>query len=125
MKLPIPEGQQQYYQYIFTSVFIFAEVMNMLCHMHLKSFRKGDHEFTRGIPRYHGFSVVTSANYFWEFVAWIAFAMVAQTLMSFLFLILSFFRMNYRAHRKHHRYIAEFKNLYPAEQRCYFIPYLF
>lgn len=114
-----------YYQYLFTSVFIFAEVMNMLCHMHLKSFRKGDHEFTRGIPRYHGFSVVTSANYFWEFVAWIAFAMVAQTLMSFLFLILSFFRMNYRAHRKHHRYIAEFKNLYPAEQRCYFIPYIF
>jgi len=51
--------------------------MNLLCHLHLKSFRRGDHEFTRGIPKYHGFSAVSCANYFWEFIAWTAFALVA------------------------------------------------
>jgi very-long-chain enoyl-CoA reductase len=111
--------------YILTSIFILAEIMNLLCHMHLKSFRKGDHDYTRMIPRFHGYSFITSANYFWEFIAWLSFAFVAQTLASTGFVFLSFFRMNYRAHRKHHRYIAEFKNHYPAEQRWYFIPYLF
>jgi len=99
--------------------------MNLLCHLHLKSFRKGDHDFTRMIPRFHGYSKISSANYFWEFIAWIAFALVSQTLASFAFLVFTFFRLNYRAHKKHHRYIAEFKNHYPAEQRWYFIPYIF
>ncbi len=115
----------QFIYYALTAIFIFGEIMNLLCHLHLKSFRKGDHDYTRMIPRFHGYSVITSANYFWEFIAWLAFAFVAQTLMSTVFVVLSFFRMNYRAHRKHHRYIAEFKNHYPAEQRWYFIPYLF
>ena len=118
----VPDSSLTYISYALCVVFIFGEVMNFLCHMHLKSFRKGDHDFTRMIPRFHGYSQITSANYFWEFVSWIAFALVAQTLVSSVFLVMTFFRMNYRAHKKHHRYIAEFKNHYPAEQRWYFIP---
>jgi len=114
-----------YVNWAFFGVFLFAELMNLLCHLHLRSFRKADHDFTRQVPRFHGFSVVACANYFWEFIAWIAFFCVTQTLLSGLFLALSFFRMNHRAHRKHHRYIAQFKKQYPAEQRYYFIPYLF
>jgi very-long-chain enoyl-CoA reductase len=117
--------ESKYIYYVLTGIFILAEIMNLLCHLHIKSFRKGDHDFTRMIPRFHGYSFITSANYFWEFIAWVSFAFVAQTLASTAFVVLSFFRMNYRAHRKHHRYIAEFKNHYPAEQRWYFIPYLF
>jgi very-long-chain enoyl-CoA reductase len=74
---------------------------------------------------YHGFGIVSCANYFWEFMAWVIFTLVNQTLMSVVFLIVCFFRMNYRAQRKHLRYIAEFKNAYPAEERRAFIPYLF
>ena len=125
-KVPIvPESSYYYIYYALAALFIFAEIMNLMCHLHLKSFRKGDHDFTRMIPRFHGYSKITSANYFWELLAWIAFALVAQTLAAFAFLVFSFFRMNYRAHKKHHRYIAEFKNHYPAEQRWYFIPYIF
>lgn len=123
--LGLPQGSVSYIYHLLTACFGFSEIMNLLCHMHLKSFRQGDHEFTRGIPRFHGFSAVSSANYFWEFLAWVSFALVAQTLASFAFVVFSFFRMNYRAHRKHNRYIAQFKNYYPAEERCYFIPYLF
>jgi very-long-chain enoyl-CoA reductase len=113
--LYLPQGSTSYIYHGLTFVYAFAEVMNLLCHMHLKSMRKGDGDFNRGIPRFHGFSAVTCANYFWEFLAWVAFACVAQTLASFVFIVMSFFRMNWRAKRKHHRYIAEFKNLYPAE----------
>lgn len=123
--LPLPAGSVSYIYHFLSAVFGLAEMMNLLCHIHLKSFRKGDHDYTRGIPRLHGFQAVSCANYFWEFLAWITFALVAQTLASFLFVSACFFRMNFRAHRKHHRYISQFKNLYPADERCYFIPYLF
>ena len=77
-KVPmVPKGSIEYIYYGIGIVFIFAEIMNLLCHMHLKSFRKGDHDFTRMIPKFHGYSVITSANYFWELIAWIAFALVA------------------------------------------------
>lgn len=121
----VPEYYLEYVYYILAVFFLFCEVMNFLCHNHLKSFRKRDHDFTRGIPYYHGFSASSCANYFWEILAWTTFALVTQTLISFVFLFISFFRMNSRAHKKHYRYIAEFKNFYPAEERCYFIPYLF
>jgi very-long-chain enoyl-CoA reductase len=121
----VPAGSHEFVYHFLLGVFVFAEVMNLLCHLHLKSFRKSDHDFTRMIPRFHGYSNITSANYFWELIAWIAFAFVAQTLAAYAFLVFTFFRLNYRAHKKHHRYIAEFKNHYPAEQRWYFIPYIF
>lgn len=105
--------------------FIFCEIMNFFCHVHLKMFRTKDQDPTRGIPRLHGFSFVSCANYFWEFLAWCCFALLTQSLMSNIFLVISFFRMNSRAQRKHLRYIAEFKNYYPAEERRAFIPYLF
>jgi very-long-chain enoyl-CoA reductase len=121
----IPTHYIDFVYYLLTSVFIFGEVMNLMCHLHLKSFRKRDLDFNRQIPIYHGYSLVTCANYFWEFLSWCAFTLVTQTLMSVVFLVVSFFRMNYRAQRKHLRYIAEFKNAYPAEERRAFIPYLF
>ena len=77
-KIPIvPAGSYQYIYQALAVVFLFAEVMNLLCHLHLKSFRKGDHDFTRMIPRYHGYSKISSANYFWELLAWVAFALVS------------------------------------------------
>jgi hypothetical protein len=75
-----PAGQNWFIPYIYyglVGVFLFAEIMNLRCHYHLKSFRKSDHDFTRMIPRKHGYSKITSANYFWELIAWIAFAFVA------------------------------------------------
>jgi very-long-chain enoyl-CoA reductase len=106
----LPENMTSFFYYGLLALFSFAEVMNLLCHQHLRSFRKRDRDFTRGIPVFHGYSVITCANYFWEFLAWVAFALVAQTFVSYIFVVTSFFRMNRRAHRKHHRYISQFKN---------------
>ena len=111
--------------FILFGFFVFCQTMNFFCHVHLKMFRSRDLDPSRGIPRLHGFNYVSCANYFWEFLAWCCFALVTQTLASFAFTTMSFFRMNSKAQKKHLRYIAEFKNHYPAEERRAFIPYLF
>lgn len=82
---------------IFFCGFIFSEIMNFFCHVHLKMFRTKDLDPSRGIPRLHGFNYVSCANYFWEFLAWCCFALITQSLASTAFLFVSFFRMNYRA----------------------------
>jgi very-long-chain enoyl-CoA reductase len=83
--------------YILFSVFILCEAINLMCHLHLKSLRKKQGDFNLGIPTLHGFSHVSCANYFWEFGAWAIFTLVTQSLMSFMFFCVSFFRMNYKA----------------------------
>ena len=67
-----------YIYYFLFVAFIFCEGMNFMCHVHLNSFRIRDLDQTRGIPRLHGYSVVSSANYFWEIMAWLCFAFVTQ-----------------------------------------------
>jgi len=100
---------EEYFYWFLLVSFTFCEIMNYLCHLHLKSFRKkqGDHRL--GIPIKHGFGHVSCANYFWEFCAWAIFAIATQCLMAYIFFAFSFFKMNYRAQKKHLRYIAEFK----------------
>ena len=61
---------------IFFGIFLFCELMNFLCHVHLKSLRKSAGDNRRGIPTLHGFSTVTCANYFWEYLAWVIFTIV-------------------------------------------------
>ena len=57
--------------------FIFFEGMNLLCHLHLKSFRKKVGDTKLGIPTLHGFRYVACANYFWEIMAWSIFTLVS------------------------------------------------
>lgn len=105
--------------------FIFFEGMNLMCHLHLNNFRQKPGDTNIGIPTLHGFSLVSCANYFWEFLAWCIFTITTQSVMSVIFCTVSFLRMNYKAQRRHLRYIAEFNKAYPAEERRAFIPYLF
>ena len=60
--------------YIASTVFFcFFEFMNLMCHLELKNLRKpGTTE--RGIPKGYGFGYVSCANYFWEALAWLTFA---------------------------------------------------
>lgn len=60
--------------YCLMGAFIFCEIMNYMCHLHLRSFRKKDGDKRIGLPTDHGFSTVSCANYFWEIIAWTIFA---------------------------------------------------
>ena len=59
--------------YFLLATFIICEVINLLCHTHLASFRKKDGDKRMGIPVLHGFSHVSCANYFYEILAWCIF----------------------------------------------------
>ena len=87
--------------------FFVSEVMNGLCHLHLRNLRKpGTRE--RGIPRGFGFNQVSCANYFWEILAWVCFALVSQCLTSYLFLVASGYILLGWSMTRHKNYIKEF-----------------
>ena len=53
--------------------FAFFEFLNLMTHITLKNLRRpGSTE--RGIPKGWGFDLVSCANYFWETLCWLAFA---------------------------------------------------
>lgn len=59
-----------------TALFCFWELLNFMCHVQLSSLRKpGSTE--RGIPTGWGFGYVSCANYLWEGLAWLTFAIQA------------------------------------------------
>lgn len=125
---PLWEVESLYFvKYILIASFIFCELMNLQCHIHLRELRVGKENKIGyiGFPTLHGFSSVSAANYFWEFCAWVIFAFTIQSLTAYLFVFASFLRMNHRAQKKHRRYIADYRKQYPSDERTAFIPYLF
>ncbi len=57
-------------------LFAIFELLNLKCHLILKNLRK-EGSTERGIPEGWGFNLVSSANYLWESLCWITFAVQA------------------------------------------------
>jgi len=75
--------------YIFAGLFLFAEYHNFACHCILRDLRKPGTK-TRGNPRGNLFEYVACANYTWELIAWLLFAIFTQTLTAYFFFLVSF-----------------------------------
>jgi very-long-chain enoyl-CoA reductase len=104
-----------------TALFCIFEFMNFQCHMVLKNLRRpGTTE--RGIPKGWGFGLVSSANYFWEALCWLTFALQCHVLGGYFFLGLSFFQMLDWALKKHNRYKKDFKD-YPKGRKA-MVPFI-
>jgi very-long-chain enoyl-CoA reductase len=74
-----PKWATNTHYYIILAAFVFFEFMNFMCHLTLKNLRKpGSTE--RGIPKGWGFDQVSSANYLWETLSWLMFAIQSQVL---------------------------------------------
>ena len=74
--------------YVFFGLFLVCEFMNLQCHLVLKNLRRpGTTE--RGIPKGWGFDQVSCANYFWESLVWLIFAVNSQCVGAYFFWILS------------------------------------
>jgi hypothetical protein len=58
------------------------------CHIILMNLRPAGTK-VRKIPHGNVFSFVACANYFWESIAWLAFAIFTQTVTSYLFFLFS------------------------------------
>lgn len=89
------------------------EFCNFQCHVVLSSFRKKktkvDGEYvnaskSRGIPYGWGFNLVSCANYFWEVMGWLIFAIITRAYASWFFLAVSMFQMIDWAIKKHKNY---------------------
>ena len=108
-------------------VFVFAEIMNYKCHAVLRDLRPPGTS-VRGIPKGYGFDLVSSANYFWEIMSWLIFAIMYQTIPCYVFLVMGAMSMVSEAKKSHKSYLEYFNGkegraLYPANRKA-ILPYL-
>ena len=83
---------------------------------------KSENNGERGILSGEGFELVSCANYFWEFISWLNFAIYTGHWSSFLFCFAGLFIMSKWAIEKHKNYKKTFSN-YPKSRKA-IIPYV-
>ncbi|CAD8164341.1 unnamed protein product [Paramecium octaurelia] len=126
--------KRQSWKFIFVAFFGLFEFLNLMCHIRLSSFRKkpelkqSDADYVaqnkqRQIPYGWGFGAVSSANYFWETMAWVSFSFFTCSYAAIAFTIFSFGQMLIWAKQKHRRYIKEFGDRYPRNRKA-MVPYI-
>mmetsp|Transcript_2573 Transcript_2573/g.9156 ORF Transcript_2573/g.9156 Transcript_2573/m.9156 type:complete len:298 (-) Transcript_2573:39-932(-) len=108
-------------QYVGIALFIVGELGNLHAHFVLRGLRKpGSTE--RNIPRGGLFELVSCANYFYEILAWTAFALLSQTVVAWLFMLQGAGQQWVWAKQKHARYRKEFTD-YPRGRKA-LVPFL-
>eukprot|EP01057_Protomagalhaensia_wolfi_P002683 Protomagalhaensia_wolfi_Nauph_80__2682@NODE_280_length_2939_cov_43_973793_g210_i0_p1_GENE_NODE_280_length_2939_cov_43_973793_g210_i0NODE_280_length_2939_cov_43_973793_g210_i0_p1_ORF_typecomplete_len297_score45_42Steroid_dh/PF02544_16/2_4e03Steroid_dh/PF02544_16/3_6e38ubiquitin/PF00240_23/3_1e05Ubiquitin_2/PF14560_6/0_0014Ubiquitin_4/PF18036_1/0_41Ubiquitin_4/PF18036_1/9_1e03DUF1295/PF06966_12/0_063SfLAP/PF11139_8/1_7e03SfLAP/PF11139_8/0_11_NODE_280_length_2939_cov_43_973793_g210_i08831773 len=101
-------------------VMIGAEVMNCQTHIILRNLRPRGSK-TRGVPKGAGFDLCSCANYTWESLAWISFALLVNTLTTWIFVCAAIGQMASWAQKKHKRYRVDPD--YPKNRSAIF-PYI-
>ncbi|KAI6025055.1 hypothetical protein PISMIDRAFT_655098 [Pisolithus microcarpus 441] len=102
-----------------TTVWIFAEVSNLITHINLRNLRPAGTR-KRVIPYGYGFSLVSFPNYFFESVAWFTIAVMTGSFAAWIFLVVAVGQMYIWAAKKHRAYKKEFGSAYPKERRAMF-----
>lgn len=108
--------------YILLAAFYVFEFFNLMCHIVLRNLRQ-EGTTQRGIPQKWGFQLVSCANYFWESMAWLTYAVSTQVAGAYLFWIVSTAQMYVWALKKHKRYRKDFEGSYPKSRKAMF-PFL-
>lgn len=72
----------------FFLAFLACEYMNFQCHCILRDLRKPG-STQRGIPKGNMFKYVSCANYFWEALVWLIFAVMTQVFGAYVFFVFS------------------------------------
>jgi very-long-chain enoyl-CoA reductase len=106
----------------FAVLFVFFEFLNLMCHLTLKNLRPPGSN-VRGIPKGWGFGLVSCANYLWESLCWLVFAIQSQVIGAYIFFLVSTVQMALWALKKHKQYRQDFKD-YPRSRKAMF-PFLF
>ena len=55
-----------------------------------------------------GFSIITCADWFWELIAWVAFAFTVDTIFGYAFVFIWFVWHAGKSRERHRRYTAEY-----------------
>jgi len=102
--------------YVTFASFLLCEIGNLITHIMLRNLRNTSSE--RSIPRGFLFEYVSVPNYTFEIWAWLAFAIMTQTLTAYLFMILGAFQMIVWAQQKHKTYLKDLN--YPRNRKIIF-----
>jgi very-long-chain enoyl-CoA reductase len=94
------------------------EFLNLMCHITLRNLRPPG-STVRGIPKGWGFGLVSCANYFWESLCWLTFAVSSQVIGAYIFFFVSTFQMLAWAFKKHSSYRKDFPD-YPRGRKAMF-----
>ncbi|EFP76530.2 uncharacterized protein PGTG_02971 [Puccinia graminis f. sp. tritici CRL 75-36-700-3] len=111
--------------YAWSAVWAFAEISNLLVHLHLRSLRPAGSK-KRSLPLGgYGFSLVCCPNYSFETLAWFSYtAMVGFHWAGCLFSLISFIQMALWSAKKLKNYRQEFKGQVPSHWKS-IIPFVF
>jgi very-long-chain enoyl-CoA reductase len=104
---PAPWVNSEQRVYGFAAFFVVFELMNFQCHCILRDLRPPG-TTKRGFPEGCGFGVVTSANYFYESMAWLTYAAFSNTVNGWLFYVVSTGQMCIWALKKKAMYKKDF-----------------
>lgn len=105
------------------ALWAYAEVSNFITHKNLANIRSLDLK-AYSIPRGYGFDVVACPNYFFECLAWFAFALLVGNWSAWVFLAVSAGQMYIWALKKNKRLLQTFGDDYKKLRRAKFIPYI-
>jgi len=120
-----PTGLGDTAVYILAAIFVVAEYGNLDAHLILRRLRPEGTK-TRGIPLGGLFGLVTCANYSYELLAWLVFAIFTQTFTSWLFFLVSAFQIAEWSVKKHKALKEEFGHtgLLPKGRKM-LVPFIF
>ena len=110
-------------KFAFFFLFFVFEFLNLQCHLIQKNAKEESNGEYKILPGVYGFQYVTCANYFWEFLSWLAFSLFANTLNFYVFTICGFAIMTKWALEKHSNFRKMFGDKYPLERRA-IIPFV-
>lgn len=105
------------------ALWMFAEISNLKTHLALANLRSGGSK-KYVIPYGYGFDLVACPNYFFEVLAWTAFAIMVGNWLSWLFMAVGAGQMYVWAVKKNQRLKKTFGDEYKKLKRAVFIPYV-
>lgn len=106
---------------ILVGVWFFAEISNFVTHIILAQLRVNDTK-RYVIPYGYGFNWVSCPNYFFESLAWFAYALLVGNWSAWLFFVVATGQMWVWAVKKHQRYLKTFGDEYKKLRRKIYVP---
>lgn len=110
------------FRYIFVLFFVCTQICNLKCHLIQKNLKKKN-KGEKGIPDGVGFQYVSCANYFWELMSWLNFALFINHWSCFLFFAVGLIVMTKWAKERHSNYLKNFGDKYPKNRKA-ILPFL-
>lgn len=109
--------------YALVALWAFAELSNLKTHLILSRLRNEDAK-KYVIPYGYGFNWVSSPNYFFESLSWLAYALLVGNWSAWIFFFVSTGQMWLWAVKKHRRYLKTFGDDYKKLKRKIFVPFV-